>query len=41
MRQSNIVVFSFGTFLGKVFGKDRIPMTDILGCVVKGISQIA
>ena len=41
MGQGNIIVFSFGTFLGKVFGKDRIPMTDILGCVVKGISQIA
>src|SRR5574344_170894 len=40
MGQGNIVMLSFGTFLGKVFSKDRIPMTDILGCVVKGISQI-
>ena len=39
--QGDIVVFSFGTFLGKVFSKDRIPVADILGCVVKGMSQVA
>ena len=41
MGQDNIVVFSFGTFLGKVFSKDRVPVTDVLGCVVEGVSQIA
>ena len=41
MRQGNIIVLTFSTFFGKVFGKDRIPMTNVLGCVVKGISQIA
>ena len=40
MGQSNIVVFSFGTFLGKVFSKDRIPMANVFGCIVKRISQI-
>ena len=40
MRQGNIIVLTFSTFFGKVFGKDRIPMTNVLGCVVKGISQI-
>ena len=40
MGQGNIVVFSFGTFLGKVFSKDRVPVTDVLGCVVEGVSQI-
>lgn len=30
----------FGTFFGKVFGKDRIPIEDVLDCVVKGISEI-
>ena len=39
MGQGNIVVFSFGTFLGKVFSKDRVPVTDVLGCVVEGVSQ--
>ena len=41
MGQGNIVVFSFGTFFGKVFSKDRIPVADVLGCVVKGMSQVA
>ena len=35
MGQGNIVVFSFGTFFGKVFNKDRIPVADVLGCVVR------
>ena len=41
MGQGNIVMLSFGTFLGKVFSKDRIPVADVLGCVVKGMSQVA
>ena len=40
MGQGNIVVLSFSTFLGKVFSKDRIPMANVFGCIVKGISQI-
>ena len=40
MGQGNIIVLTFSTFFGKVFSKDRIPMTNVLGCVVKGISQI-
>ena len=40
MGYGNIIVLTFSTFFGKVFGKDRIPMTNVLGCVVKGISQI-
>ena len=34
-------MLSFGTFLGKVFSKDRIPIADVLGRIVKGISQIS
>ena len=41
MGQGNIIVFSFGTFLGKVFGKDRIPMADTFSCIVECVSQIA
>ena len=41
MGQGNIVMLSFGTFLGKVFSKDRIPIADVLGRIVKGISQIS
>ena len=41
MGQGNIVVFSFRTFLGKVFSKDGIPVADVLGCVVESVSQIA
>ena len=40
MGQGNIVVLSFSTFLGKIFSKDGIPVADVLGCVVEGISQI-
>ena len=31
----------FSTFFGKIFSKDWVPMADILGCVVKGMSQVA
>ena len=24
----------------QVFSKDRVPVTDVLGCVVEGVSQI-
>ena len=41
MGQGNIVVFSFGTFLGKVFSKDGIPMANVFGCIVKRILQVA
>ncbi len=33
-------MLSFSTFLGKIFSKDGIPVADVLGCVVEGISQI-
>ena len=41
MGQGNIVVFSFGTFLGKIFGKDGIPMADTFSCIVECVTQIA
>ena len=31
----------FSTFFGKIFSKDWVLMADILGCVVKGMSQVA
>lgn len=40
MGQGDVLMLFFGTFLGKVFGKDRIPIKDVLDCVVKGISKI-
>lgn len=40
MGQGDVLMLFFGTFLGKVFGKDRIPIKDVLDCVVKGISEI-
>ena len=41
MGKCDIVVLTLSPFFGKVIGKGRIPEADILGCVVKGITQIA
>ena len=38
MRKCDIVVFALCAFLGKISGKSRIPVTDILGCVVKCVA---
>ena len=41
MRYSNIVMLAFCSFLCKVCSKRLIPMADIFGRIVKGISKIA
>ena len=41
VRHSNIVMLAFCSFLCKVFSKRWIPMADIFGRIVKGISKIA
>ena len=41
MGNSNIVVFALSPFLSEISGECRLPVTNILGCVVKGIAQIS
>ncbi len=41
MRQSNIIVFTFGTFLFKICTKRFIPVADIFRSIVKGIAQVS
>ena len=36
MGQGDLVMLSFDTFLGKIFGKDKIPIEDVLGLHCKG-----
>lgn len=38
MRYCNVIMLAFSSFLGKIFGKCRIPVANILGCIVQGIS---
>lgn len=40
MRKSNIVMLTFGTFLGEIFGEGLVPLADILCCIVQSITQI-
>ena len=41
VRNSYVVVFDFAAFLGEVFGKGIIPITDKFGCVEKSVSQVS
>ena len=41
MRNSNVVMLTFGSLLGKVGGKRWFPDTDVLGGIEKGVTQIA
>ena len=41
MGKSDIAVFAFYPFLGEVIGKSQAPVTDILGCVARGITQVS
>ena len=41
MRDSNIVMLSLSSFLGKVGSERGLPMTDIFGGIEEGIAQIA
>ena len=36
MGQSYIIVFAFSALLGKIGGKGRVPVADVLRCVVDG-----
>ena len=38
MRDGNIVVFSLRPLLGEIISKNRVPVADILGCVVKCVA---
>ena len=39
--KGNVVMFTFCSFFGEISSKSWIPVTDILGCVEKGIAQIS
>lgn len=39
MGKGNVVMFTFCSFFGEISRKSRIPVTDILGCVEKGIDD--
>ena len=41
MGDSDIVMFAFGSFLCKISSKGWVPKTDILGGIVKGITQVS
>ena len=41
MGKRDIVVFALRTLLSKIGSKGRVPVTDILGCVVKGVAQVS
>ena len=40
MGYGDVVVLALGPLLSKVGGKNRVPETDILGCVVKGVAKV-
>lgn len=41
VRYCNVVLFAFGSLLGKIGCKGRIPKANILGSIKQGISQIS
>ena len=41
MRDCDIVVLALGSLLCEISGEGRIPYTDVLSCVEKGIAKIA
>ena len=41
MRNCYVVVFTFAAFLGELFGKGIIPITDKLRGVEKSVTQIS
>ena len=39
--KGNVVMFALRAFLSEISGKSWIPVTDVLGCVVKSVAQVS